>query len=239
MRAVGIDGCRSGWLCCEIGADRTPAFSCFPDLADAWNAHHDAAAVFIDIPIGLPDHGFRQCDREAKALLGRYNSRVFLTPPRGVLELDDYADANARCRELTDGKGLAKQLWMIAPKIREADALLRDCPESRGRVRECHPEICFYGLTGSVVAQNKSTDDGERLRTEALSRHVDAIEERVSALLAGAGRGALSRDDALDACVAALAARLILESPACARTLPASPPADRLGLAMEMVYAVP
>ena len=50
-------------------------------------------------------------------------------------------------RRLT-GKGLSRQAFAIAPKIKEVDDFLQSCPTAEVTVREAHPEICFWALNG-------------------------------------------------------------------------------------------
>lgn len=48
------------------------------------------AAVAIDIPIGLSEHGSRKCDKTARDFVGPRRNSVFMTPPRRALELEPY-----------------------------------------------------------------------------------------------------------------------------------------------------
>src|SRR5262249_61531199 len=43
---------------------------------------------------------------------------------------------------------ISKQLFMIAPKIREVDACLLADAAARARVLEVHPELAFWRLNG-------------------------------------------------------------------------------------------
>ena len=43
---------------------------------------------------------------------------------------------------------VSKQLFNIAPKIREVDEVLRAMPDANGRVFEVHPEVAFWRLNG-------------------------------------------------------------------------------------------
>lgn len=232
--AVGVDGCRGGWLAVEW--NKPAEATVFATAAELWAAHAGAERMLIDVPIGLTD-ATRACDLAAKAVLGRWNSRVFLTPPRAVLGASDYAEANLACRAAR-GAGLSKQTWFIVPKIREMDELLCSSPQARGRVRECHPEICFAALAGEVIAENKATDAGYARRIAALGRVMDDPAVCVQLVSQRCGR-AVVRDDIVDALVAAWAAA---GSEAELRVLPSRAGAaergerDGLGLRVEMVY---
>jgi predicted RNase H-like nuclease len=84
MRVVGVDGCRQGWLCAVLG-DETGQFTfeLQSDLDGILTAYHDAVCIGIDIPVGLTECGYRDCDCQARRLLGWPRSAsVFLTPPR-------------------------------------------------------------------------------------------------------------------------------------------------------------
>ena len=121
MRAWGIDGCRAGWLAVSIDAAGKRGFTIVERITQL--AALDDATVFIDIPIGLPDSGYRGCDLAARRLLKGAQSRVFLGLRRPLLDyLNDYKAANAWAKR--DGKGLAKQAFNILPKIAEIDALM-------------------------------------------------------------------------------------------------------------------
>jgi predicted RNase H-like nuclease len=189
------------------------------------------------MPIGLLDAGpaERACDREARALLGRpRGSSVFRAPSRAALDAADYAAACALNRART-GVALSLQTWNILPKIRELDALLRQQPRLRGRLREAHPEVCLYGLAGGrAMAHNKRTAAGRRERTALLAHLSPPALHAAETLTAAHPRRRVAADDALDAAALAVTAALLGDHPA--RTLPAHPPADALGLPMEMVY---
>jgi len=56
--------------------------------------------------------------------------------------------------ELT-GKKLSRQAWGIIKKIREVDSFLRNHHEYAGRIRESHPEICFYKISAGKSARRR------------------------------------------------------------------------------------
>src|SRR5262245_49047738 len=94
MIALGLDGCRKGWVAAWIDTDGRRGFDIISDVASA----NGAALAMIDIPIGLPESGYRAVDQAARNVLGRARSRVFLGARRPLLafvESDDYARANA------------------------------------------------------------------------------------------------------------------------------------------------
>ena len=55
----------------------------------------------------------------------------------------------ARASETSDPpRKVSKQLFNIAPRIREIDELLRAFPAAASRVFEVHPEVAFWRLNG-------------------------------------------------------------------------------------------
>ena len=129
--------------------------------------------IFVDMPIGLPEPGnSRPCDTEARKLLGSpRSSSVFPPPSRAVLRAGTYDEARRISLETT-GKSLSKQTFALIARIREVDALMRECEKARGIVREVHPEVCFWALNGEVSMQHsKRQENGRRERRDVLERH--------------------------------------------------------------------
>ncbi len=123
---AGIDGCSEGWLCVarDLGLDRFEArvLAGISEIA-AFTPRPDI--VMLDIPIGLARSGPRQCDLEARKLLGRpRSSSVFPAPIRPCLTATSYDDACA-IRMCTEGKKISRQAWAIMGKVREVDTFLR------------------------------------------------------------------------------------------------------------------
>lgn len=233
MRYLGLDGCKAGWFMVGLTADRKASFAILPDMATLAPLLPDAELVLLDIPIGLrsEEPAERACDRDARQRLGPRRSSVFPAPARGVLDCVDYAAANARNRVGT-GRGLSCQSWNIVPKIREVDAFLRSSP-LRHKVREMHPELCFWALNGGrAMRHNKKTTQGYRERIGLLKGLLPAAPGLVKRAMARYPRKQLARDDIVDALVGAVTAAL----PGELRTLPDTPELDATGLPMEMVY---
>lgn len=234
-RVAGVDGCKSRWLC--IGRDlhsggiTARLFDSASQLAD-----QDPLPDVIgwDIPIGLADDGRgRGCDSEArKTLRAPRASSVFTAPIRPALAASSRAEASEITARLCDGRRVAAQAFGIYAKVRELDALLATRPELRGRIREVHPEICFWAWNGGAAMQHyKKTPAGEHERRELVARHFgDAAIDAVRAQLARRA----PTDDILDAFAALWTAERIANG--VARTLPEQPALDATGLRMEMVY---
>jgi predicted RNase H-like nuclease len=230
--AVGIDGCKGGW--CFFRRDgETTTFGVAETVREICRSLPVRATVLIDIPIGLRKRGMteRQCDLEARAVLGPRRSSVFAAPCRSVLSAKTYQQALERNRRNT-GRGLSRQSWNLAPKIREVDQLLRREAAFRTMLREAHPELCLWGLAGGPMPDNKKTRDGFAQRMTILSILDQDAEALIAAAWLAHGGWDADRDDLVDAFVLMLCAshsgRL--------RSIPAEPETDPYGLPMEMVY---
>lgn len=178
-----------------------------------------AAAVGVDMPIGLAADGARSADAEARAILGPRRSTLFPTPSGAVLDATDYETALELCRAET-GKGLSKQAFNLLPKIRE----VRDClrPGDQPRFSEVHPETSFTVMAGRPLAP-KTTLPGQLERIDLVSAMVGLLPVRLVGLVEGGGgqmltgAGEAKLDDLLDACAAAWTARRMVTGEA--RTL--------------------
>lgn len=165
-RAIGVDGCPGGWIGAILDTDGphwlTAGVGEFIHFADRAAAD---GVIGVDMPIGLVNGGWRACDLLAKAELGRAHSRVFMTPPRPVVELGHRApnDAVQRLSRSLTGQGVSRQALALSPRIRDVDRCVPD-----ERLIEVHPEISFAQMTGSVLAPKKSAR-GEQERLAALS----------------------------------------------------------------------
>ncbi|MFB6299823.1 MAG: DUF429 domain-containing protein [Halobacteriales archaeon] len=236
MWVAGIDGCPSGWFVIEADGKRDYDHRVVESIETAVHATDPPALALVDTPIGLLETpGQRPCDRLARrALSPTRHASVFTPPCRQALEADSYEAANER-NQAAVGKGLQRQAWHIADKIRELDRLLRDTPTLQGIIREAHPEVGFWGLTSEPMAANKRTQDGRQSRLAVL-RSVDPTIESVYAdAVDRYQRSTVGRDDIIDAlCLAVIAARRMERGTLA--TLPADPPTDPFGHPMEMVY---
>jgi predicted RNase H-like nuclease len=235
----GIDGCRAGWFCVRLDAHAAAgSYVLAPDARAVGELVAGADSALIDIPIGLVGSGpdGRACDRAARRLLGARAASVFSPPARATLAATDYARALALNRRAT-GRGLSLQAWNIVPKIRTIDGLLRTHPALRGVLRECHPDLCFLALHGERAMRcNKKRAAGQQERLTLLERHLSGARALFERACSEFPRRAVARDDIIDALVCAVTAR---RGYGRYLTLPAVPPADGRGLAMEIVYYRP
>ena len=104
------------------------------------------------MPIGLPERvgaGGRAAENCVRPLLGARQSSVFSVPSRAAIYAADYREA-CRIAQATSEppRKVSKQLFNIAPKIREVDEALRATPRAAARVFEVHPELAFWRLNG-------------------------------------------------------------------------------------------
>lgn len=159
-------------------------------------------------------------------MLGPRRASVFTPPCRVALSAEDYPSANAAQRQVMR-QGLSKQAWMLAPKMREADAAIT--PKIQERVVESHPEVAFAVNAGEPMAYPKRAFHGvfERLRAlHGLDLDPAALADRLPGTIVA------QPDDLLDACILAHVARRHAAGKAI--RLPSEPLRDERGLRMEI-----
>ena len=218
---VGVDACPCGWFSVGFsysGVYEIKAFFLFADLLDYYK---EAKLILVDIPIGLPDgRGERLCDKQARRrLCTGLKSSVFRVPTRVAVEhLANNPQDNEGAKNVeyettggfnpNDPKSISAQTLGIMPKIAEVDSLL---PRVAGpRVREVHPEICFWAFSGNAVSTlpSKHTDIGINERIQVLSNN--GVENRTRRILDEAWskyqNSCVGKDDILDALAAAVTA---------------------------------
>ncbi|MEF8852936.1 MAG: DUF429 domain-containing protein [Haloarculaceae archaeon] len=235
---VGLDWASNGWFGVVLRDSGTWETDLFPSIWSVWKYHSDASRILIDIPIGLPSDEKRVCDVKAKEKLDRRQRSVFYTPIRRAVyqqNLDEAKETN----ETEADFSIQNQAWSLVPRIREVDEFLDMYPSARDRLRETHPEVCFYALNGrNALEDGKTTEAGIRRRKALLAdEHPDALaiyEESVDRYTTPSYAPMVSGvDDILDALVAAVTAGR--SSDECL-TLPEAPPTDERDLPMQIVY---
>jgi predicted RNase H-like nuclease len=232
---AGADGCRAGWVVAfaGVGPGDEVRVCVTAKFADIFAAPEQPRVVAVDIPIGLPAHigpQGRGPERAVRPLLGERQSSVFAVPSRSTVYAPDFGAACRLALETSDPpKKVSKQLFMIAPKIREVDETLRSGPELIGRVFEVHPEVAFWRLNGEQAlhepkkVKGRPYGPGLALRRTLLVNH--GFSEVVTEQSAPAGAAA---DDLLDALACAAIARRILAGRA--TPFPNPPWRDEFGL---------
>src|SRR6266849_1907986 len=156
--AIGVDGCRGGWLAVIAAGGRLsickrPTFRALAEL-------HPHATVVVDVPIGLfedPRPVGRECDQLARELLGERRSSVFSPPARRYL-------AAKRFEEV---RGMSIQRFSIRDKIKELDDFIT--PSLQDRIFEGHPELSFRTLFGRPPQSGKKSQAGNLERRHALA----------------------------------------------------------------------
>jgi predicted RNase H-like nuclease len=233
---AGVDGCPGGWFAVFMrpsGGD--VVLGMFARFADVLASAQRPAIVAVDMPIGLPErtgHGGRKAETLVRPLLGQRQSSVFSVPSRAALEADNYRAACTAAMATSDPpRKVSKQLFNIAPKIREVDAVLREDSLIIPSVFEVHPELAFWRLNGErAVTEPKKVksrcyEPGLALRRALLV--ATGLPESVVKTIPPKGAGP---DDLLDALACAAIARRILEGSA--RPFPDPPERDAFGLPM-------
>lgn len=224
LRAIGLDGFSRGWVAVALdGEEQTICFHA--DVADALRDPFDRAG--IDIPIGMTENGERACDQLARERLRPHTSRVFTGARRWLWQ--EFSDPDHANREaLRRGETrVSRQLWHLGRKIMEVDAFVR--AHRALDVREVHPELVFWRLNDRKPLPAKKSEEGASLRCKLLKRYgFREIDQWLGEARIGTGA---KRDDVLDACAVAIAAREPTGS------LPRGmPPRDAYGLPMQIWY---
>jgi predicted RNase H-like nuclease len=233
---AGIDGCPAGWIAAFARADLSEVrVRLMPRFVDVPAAPEAPAVIAIDIPIGLPEragYGGRAAENAVRPLLGARQSSVFSVPSRAAIAAEDYRDACRIALATSEPpRKVSKQLFMLAPKIREVDAALRADATLSQRVFEVHPEVAFWRLNGEQAlsepkkVKSRPYEPGLALRRQLLIKAglpaaaVNAVPPR------GAGL-----DDLIDALACVAIAQRILNG--VAQPFPNPPERDTFGLTM-------
>jgi len=223
---AGIDGCRTGWICAVLDTEsRAVEVQILSHIADIEATLPMLAIAMIDIPIGLPNAGARECDTLVRRLLKSRGSSVFPAPIRPMLDSEAYVGA-CEIGMKADGRKISKQTWFLLPKIREVDAFLHQKPKQMPQFHEVHPELSFCAWNGfQAMLHSKKTAAG-RVEREALvlSRYGEAY--RAATL----PKAAYRNDDLLDAFAALWTAERHFAGTS--RTYPVQPLNDETGLPM-------
>lgn len=238
MIAAGVDGCRSGWVVATTvrrGGEARPyevRFAVVAGFAEVIELTADAQCVAVDMPIGLldcPRPGGRDCDRAARALLGRQGSSVFSPPARPALAAREYREA-----QRLQGAGLSIQTWNIVPRIRDVEESMT--PSLQARIVEAHPELAFRSLAGSdVVLARKASAEGFAQRARLLAAAIGSAMPDLPSERSRIGTKKCALDDLADALVLADVARRAAGGTAF-RVPAGDPRLDGRGLRMEIWF---
>jgi len=243
---VGVDGCPCGWFSVGFNAGGEYELEAFFSFAELVEHYAAAKLILVDMPIGLPEGAAeRICDPEARRALGKpRNTAVFRAPTRQATEYlarhpgdkDGTKDVQI---EIT-GTSLAPFALGIMPKMAEVDRVMLT---RQPRVREIHPEVCFWALNNrSSMKFSKKNREGEGIEERLCV--LERVEPRARNIF-GAGcakfpsKSKVARDDILDALAAAVTA--YRGWPDQLQVFPKNnaPERDGRGLPMEMVFWEP
>jgi predicted RNase H-like nuclease len=233
-KVSGVDGCRGGWLAFHFDGKNWSG-DLFEVIDELYNAS-DSQLILIDIPIGLrtTESSERLCDLEARKILDKRKSSIFPVPSRLAINCNKYQSASQKNKDAT-GRGLSKQTFNIIPKIKEVDNFIRSehYNPRRKKIRETHPEVCFWGLNGcSEMIYNKKYPLGICERMRALSTYAKDVNKIFDQTRKRYKKNQVADDDIIDALVCAVTA-LFNES---LSTFPPTPETDNHGIPMEIVY---
>lgn len=218
---IGIDAFPRGWVAAYLHGDGSQQFDYAPTVERLLDVPHSRA--MIDIPIGLPARGYRACDIEA---VSRVGSRVFLGARWAVWAFESYRDANAHYWSDND-KGISKQLWCIRDNLQQINYLMT--PKLQLRLLETHPELVFLRLNHDRKLDPKSSISGRAQRVALLQENGFSQIDRWLNQRYGTH---IKKDDLIDACACALAARDSKER----LQNHGSPSTDERGIRMEIWY---
>jgi predicted RNase H-like nuclease len=234
----GIDGCHARWI--VVSCDSQLYFQSallMEDIQEILDYTRGAALTLIDIPIGLKDRkqpGRRACDVEARNILGKRAFSVFPAPQREALKAETWEGANSINKKIC-GRGLSKQTWGIMKKIAGVDSILIRDVSLQLRLRETHPEVCFWSLNNRQEMKDPKTRvQGLDERLDVLARLSQNANEFYKRIRNQHKVKDVSSDDIVDAMAAALTASL--SERYCIQTLPQTPEIDSHGLRMEIVF---
>lgn len=233
---AGVDGCPGGWIAAfvrPVGDDG--ALLVFTSFADVLAAAQRPAIVAVDIPIGLPERagrGGREAENAVRPLLGARQSSVFSVPSRAAIYAGDYAEACRIAFSTSEPpRKVSKQLFNIAPKIREVDASLRAGLAVAARVHEVHPELAFWRLNGErPLTEPKKVKSRPYAPGLALRRDLLRGAGMPGSLIDAEPPKGAGADDLIDALACAAIARR--SHAGLARPFPDPPPRDIHGLPM-------
>jgi predicted RNase H-like nuclease len=248
MKAVGIDGCKYGWVAACYDEEQVALFK---DINELTARYGNDYTLLIDMPIGLASANSnpRTCETEArKALSGTKKSSIFPVPCREALQERSYPDKHLKdflkTRESNRnvlGVGISIQSYCIMPKIKEVDDFIIKHPGVRQRLKESHPEIAFQFLNnGLPLLHGKKRPEGIAERLSILANHDNRSGTLYAKALTDYRRYKVAKDDILDALCLALMQQVIAANPDkfLLSSFPANPSLDEQGIEMAIYYGI-
>jgi predicted RNase H-like nuclease len=197
MEVAGIDIWKGRWAVVVLSEGRFQRAFVAPTIQEAVAQLPRAAAIGVDIPIGLPMPGDRRpADEMARAYVGPRWQSVFMTPSLDLLEAGTHARANQIA--LAEGRrGISAQTYALRGMILQ----VKPVAEGDERIHEVHPEVSFVRANGgSPLPWSKSSWNGVHLRRQILAAQRVILPDDLGAV------GGVGCADVLDAAVAAWSA---------------------------------
>ena len=231
---AGVDGCKAGWIVAFVGSNHGDVrIGVLPRFAEVLAAPEQPRLVAVDMPIGLPARigpQGRGPERAVRPLLGDRQSSVFSVPSRRAVYAKDYGEACHLALQTSDPpKKVSKQLFLIAPKIREVDEALRKASALTDHVFEVHPEVAFWRLNGDRALTEPKKIKGQPHGPGLMLRRSLLIANGFSAAAVEARPpDGAAADDLLDALACAAIARRL--DAGVAVPFPDPPLCDQYGL---------
>lgn len=200
---IGVDGCRKGWIVALIDNQKNLSLEIITDLVHL--KRFSTATILIDMPIGFPEKQYRQCEIEARILLGNARrSSVFFTPHKKAVYANSHPEASSVNKQYI-GKGVSIQTWNICQKIKLLNKFVDENKDLH--IRESHPELCFYVLNNcQAFLSKKSTQAGIADRERIIAAHSTDYLDVIAETMVATKRKDVKMDDILDATVMAIRA---------------------------------
>lgn len=231
----GVDGFSGGWCCCS-SFDNSLYLSIAKDVKSFFKHFPKINYVFIDMPIGLSDYGFkRSVDAKLRDMLpSNRKSSVFNAPSRPSIYAESYHHAKQAELKL-QGKSISIQSWNISKKIKELDQYIYENPHVISKLRESHPEYCFYKLNKDNPLQySKKLSIGIEERLSILQNFVVNVEDSFKNFYDKNKHKGLKKDDIIDSIVLYVCADKWKINGS--KSLTQSPPKDPRGIPCEIYY---
>ena len=222
---AGVMPCGRRWLVASAkiaGSNFAPEPPrLYDSFLDVLSERPAFSIVVVYAPIGylsVPQSGYRDCDAEARAMLGRRGIAVRKAPARDVLNgVMSWRDA-----------GLDAISATMLPRYVEVWAEMS--PYRQRTIYEGQPELSFYQLNKDTPLQySKTSDAGHQERRTILRAKMNGIDKVVDANIKTVREGHL-----LDASALLWSARRVFAR--AAKRIPIEPKWDSEGLRMEIVY---
>jgi predicted RNase H-like nuclease len=222
---AGVKPCSGGWLVASAklhGTTFAPEeLRVIESFVDVLDQRPTFAVIAIEVPIGyLEEHiaGGRQCDREARAILGpRRGAAVRSAPTREQVEGD--AGVSLAGLDAVTGK--------LMPRYREMAPEM--APYRQRQVYEVNAELSFFQLNEDLpLKYSKRTGAGQQERLALLTKKIPGLDRITDAELRGVPRAHM-----LDVAAFLWTARRVFAK--AATRIPEDPEWDESGLRMELV----